>query len=221
MRLYRFLLCFNAIALSLLLIGLIAAAAMFFLSEKPPYDQHSQIDSRSNSSIIEGEEVKTSQGTITIYKSEAPDDYEAFRDIRFVAMKTGEIARLAEDPDTLVYGGEAVGKLGYVALVKTSIRNDRPVFDFVYVSFPSLERFMIARGIDALDSVEELDDRAFSAVVWDKADVARFIIVDAATGGIRLSRALDFTQSGRLSQERIEQSMAKSEVAADQAAAAR
>jgi hypothetical protein len=196
-RFYRLLLRFNAIAFALLLTGIMAVAASFFLSEKPSYDQHAPTDILSNSGKVEGEEVKTSQGTITIYKSPVPDDDEAVRDVRFVAMKTGKIARLAEDGNAPIYRGETVGKLGYVALVETGRSNDRPVFDLVFVSFPRLERFMLARAVDALDSVEILDDSTFSAVVWDKIDTARFIIVETQSGAIKLSRALDFSQSGR------------------------
>lgn len=150
---------------------------------------------------VSGEEFETTGGTITVYSTEVPNDFEAVRDVRYVAMATGKVTMLTSDPKTLVYGEREVGKLGRVALVKTGTRNGRPVFDFVFVSFPSLNRFIVARSIDSLDTVQQLDDIEFSAIIWDSLTTARFVIVDTTTGAITATRQLDFSGSKRSSND--------------------
>ncbi|MDG6078617.1 hypothetical protein E3U23_05345 [Erythrobacter litoralis] len=141
---------------------------------------------------VNGEEIETSEGIITAYKSEVPGDDEAVRDVRYVSMSTGNVVRVASDPTALIYQEKPVGDIGRAALIKTGMRGETPVFDFVFVSFPDLNRFTIAREIDALDTTQQLDDDTFSAIVWDEAENARFIIVNARTGTIELARSLDF-----------------------------
>jgi hypothetical protein len=148
-------------------------------------------------SLVTGEEIETPEGTITFYKSEVPDDRDAVRDARYVSMATGKVTRVADDPSALIYQEKAVGEIGRIALIKTAVRDERPVFDLVFVSFPELDRFTIARAIDALDTTQQIDDNTFSAIVWDEPELARFIIVDARTGAIELARSLDFRISRR------------------------
>jgi hypothetical protein len=148
----------------------------------------------ANKPSVSGEEFETSNGTITAYKSGSPDDFEALRDVRYVAMATGKVTAISNDAKALIYGERAVGELGRVALLKTGTRNDRPIFDFVFISFPDLDRHVIARSIDSLDTVQQLDDSKFSAIVWGNYDEARFVIVDTKTGSIQDSRNLDFSR---------------------------
>lgn len=153
----------------------------------------------SNGSGLVGDEVETPQGIISIYKIDRLLDDEMVQDVRLVAMKTGSIVRVADDPKAWIYGEQAIGYLGYVAQVKVGERGGDPVADMVFINFPELQRFVIAREIYALDAIQELDDRAFSAVLWDGPRNARFIVVDTKTGTIKLTRELDFRQSGRTS----------------------
>ncbi|MED5546277.1 MAG: hypothetical protein VYD90_13600 [Pseudomonadota bacterium] len=146
-----------------------------------------------------GEEFETSQGTITVYKSRSPDDPEAVRNVRYVAMSSGKIVRITDDTNASVYRERGVGELGRVALVKTGMREDRPVFDIVFIAFPDLDRHVIARSVDALDTVQKLDDSLFSAIIWDSVEDARFVIVDAHTGAIRDTRSLNFPDTRRTS----------------------
>ncbi|MEM6859029.1 MAG: hypothetical protein AAF559_14285 [Pseudomonadota bacterium] len=81
------------------------------------------------------------------------------------------------------------------------MREDNPTFDFIFVNFPDLTKFTIARGIEALDTMQALNDYTFSAIVWDEPEIARFIIVDAQTGAIETARSLDFRRSGKSATE--------------------
>ena len=69
----------------------------------------------------------------------------------------------------------------------------------IFIGFPSLSRHVIARSINSLNTVQQLDDFKFSAIVWDDYDEARFVIVDAKTGSIQATRNLDFSNSKRTS----------------------
>lgn len=129
------------------------------------YIVDSALDDASNDQTVTGEEIETSQGSVTVYSHNVPENLEAVRDVRLVAQKTGNIVRIADYFQAWIYGQKAVGGVGYVALVKTGMRSKRPIFDFVFVNFPDLRRFVIARGIDSLDTVRELDDQTFSAIV--------------------------------------------------------
>lgn len=191
---------YNQVALAIILTwAVVVAAVISFYTwwDVQKFDDYSEWETPIEESVVKGGEIETSEGTITIYKSGVPDDREAVRDVRYVSMNTGNVVRISDDPTALVYQEKPVGEIGRVALIKTGMRGDRPVFDFVFVSFPELNRSIIARGIDALDTTQPLDDSNFSAIVWDELEMARFIIVDARTGKIETSRSLDFRKSGR------------------------
>ena len=194
---FRFIRRYNHIAFAVVLTwAIILLAAVSYLWWESTDDHYQDVTwNDSPQPSITGEEIETPTGTITIYKAEAPSDFEAERDLRYVSMATGKVASLADDPEALVYGEKAVGKLGRIGLVKTGIRAERPVFDLVFVSFPDLERFLIAKSVDSLDTVQQLDNQTFSAIVWYKKDLARFHVIDAQTGKIEISRDLGFSQS--------------------------
>ena len=194
---------YNHIALAVLLtwvLVLLALGSFYWWRSTQSYlnDVHW---SETNKPSVTGEEIETTQGTFTVYKSEVPDDFEAVRDVRYVAMDSGKVTAISNDPNSLVYGEREVGTLGRVALIKTGTRNDRPIFDLVFVSFPELNRFVVAQSIDALDTVQQLDDTEFSAIIWDDTEAARFVIVDTKTGGIIATRSLDFSISSRTSDD--------------------
>ena len=192
----QFLRRYNQIALAVLLTALIVVLAyvayQWWNADRLYDDYHSPASGETG---ITGDEHQTSEGTITAYSSEVPDDFEAVRDVRYVAMTDGEVVAVSDNPDARIYGERAIGDLGRIALVNTGTRGERPVFDIVFVRFPNLNRFVIARSIVALDTVQQLDDNSFSAIVWDTLDKARFIIVDSETGEIRTTRSLDFSNS--------------------------
>jgi hypothetical protein len=193
MRFARLLRRYNQAALAIVLTwAVVAAAVISFYTWREV-----QWETPTEESLVTGEEIETPEGTITFYKSEVPDDRDAVRDARYVSMATGKVTRVADDPSALIYQEKAVGEIGRIALIKTAVRDERPVFDLVFVSFPELDRFTIARAIDALDTTQQIDDNTFSAIVWDEPELARFIIVDARTGAIELARSLDFRISRR------------------------
>ena len=197
MRFFRWLRRYNQILLAIVLTsGLVAAAAMFENWRLESARQHYRDTSIGQSDVV-GEEIETSDGTITVYKVEVDDTYDGVRDVRYVSMRTGKIVRLSDDPAALIYSERPVGDIGRAALIETGKRDGRSVFDFVFVSFPELDRSVVARGIDALDTTQALDDNTFSAVIWSDLERARFIIVDARTGSIKASRPLDFSESRR------------------------
>ena len=219
MRFVRLLRRYNQVALAIVLTwALVAAAVLSLIAWKASQevDRYGEWESPPEDHPVTGEEIETSEGIITVYKSEVPEDDEAVRDVRYVSMSTGNVARVASDPTALIYQEKPVGDVGRVALIKTGMRGEKPVFDFVFVSFPDLNRFTIARGIDALDTTQQLDDDTFSAIVWDETEKARFIIVDARTGTIELARSLDF----RISRRAITEVQDAAEAAAIEAVAA-
>lgn len=192
-RWYRFLRRFNVIALALVLSWvLVMATGLTFSSLR-----ETVADREIPPSPVQAEVVDTSDGKISIYSSRVPDNSEASRDVRLVAMKTGKVANVADDTNALVFGEQSIEGLGLVALVKTGMREGRPKFDVVFVRFPNLERFVIARDVDSLDATKSLDDRTFSTVIWDGLNDARFVVVDANSGAIEESRKLDFSRSGK------------------------
>jgi hypothetical protein len=154
-----------------------------------------------NTSSVTGKEFETSQGTITAYMSESPDNPEALLDVRYVAMSTGKVTAMTDDNKALIFCEKGVGELGRVALVQTGKRDSRPIFDMIFISFPDLNRHVIARSVDALDTVQQLDDSKFSAIIWDDHEKGRFVIIDAQTGSIQSTRSLDFSRSRRTSGE--------------------
>ena len=200
MRYVRLLRRYNQVALAIVLTwALVASAVVSFFAWKASqeFDHYREWESPMEDHPVTGEEIETSEGIITAYKSEVPEDHEAVRDVRYVSMSTGNVVQVADDPTALIYQEKPVGDVGRVALIKTGMRAEKPIFDFVFVSFPDLNRFTIARAIGALDTTQQLDDDTFSAIVWDETERARFIIVDARTGTIELSRSLDFRISRR------------------------
>lgn len=204
MRFARLLRRYNQTALAIVLTwAVVAAAIISFYSwrEVQKFDDYREWETPMEDSLVTGEEIETSEGTITFYKSKVPDDRDAVRDVRYVSMGTGKVTRVADDPSALIYQEKAVGEVGRVALIKTAVRDERPVFDFVFVSFPELDRFTIARAIDAIDTTQQIDDNTFSAIVWDEPELARFIIVDSRTGAIELARSLDFRISPRVARD--------------------
>lgn len=199
----HFLRRYNQIALAVLLTwALVSLAVISFYWWRSTQDFGNDVHwSKSNKPSVTGEEFETTDGTITAYKAEVPNDFEAVRDVRYVAMASGKVTTISNDRKALIYGERGVGKLGRVALIKTGERDDRPVFDFVFVSFPELNRFVVAQSIASLDTVQQLDDTEFSAIVWDDAEAARFVIVDAKNGKINATRRLEFSNSSRTSDD--------------------
>lgn len=200
MHLVRLLRRYNQFALAILLTWALVSAAVLSVSAwkaSQEFDHFREWEPPMDDHPLSGEEIETSEGIITAYKLEVPEDHEAVRDVRYVSMSTGNVVRVADDPTALIYQEKPVGDVGRVALIKTGMRGEEPVFDFVFVSFPDLNRFTIARTIYALDTMQQLDDYSFSAIVWDEAEMARFIIVDARTGTIESTRSLDFRISRR------------------------
>ena len=200
MRFVRLLRRYNQVALAIVLTWALVATAVLSISAwkaSQEFDLYREWEPPREDHPVSGEEIETSEGIITAYKSEVPEDNEAVRDVRYVSMRTGNVVRVADDPTALIYQEKPLGDVGRVALIKTGMRGERPVFDFVFVSFPDLNRYTIARAIDALDTTQQLDDDSFSAIVWDETERARFIIVDARTGTIELTRSLDFRISRR------------------------
>ncbi|WP_271438620.1 hypothetical protein [Pontixanthobacter luteolus] len=198
MRFARLLRRYNQVALAIVLTWVVVAAAVisfYTWRDVQEFDDYREWETPTEESLVRGEEVETSEGAITVYKSDVPDDPDAVRDVRYVSMNTGNVVRIADDPTALVYQEKAIGEIGRVALIKTGMRGERPVFDFVFVSFPDLNRSTIARGIDALDTTQPLDDNNFSAIIWEELEMARFIIVDARTGKIETSRSLETKKS--------------------------
>ena len=217
MRFARLLRRYNQIALAIVLTGAVLAAAVisyYTLRDAQEFDEYREWETSTEESLVSGEEIETSDGIITVYKSDVSDDREAVRDVRYVSMSTGNVVRIADDPNALVYQEKPIGEIGRVALIETGMRGERPVFDFVFVSFPELNRSVIARGIDALDTTQPLDDNNFSAIVWDELDKARFIIVDTSTGNIETSRSLDFGEGRREATEAANSASAAAEDAA-------
>ncbi len=208
---------YNQIALAIALTWAVLAAAVvsyYALRDIQEFDEYREWEPPTKESLVSGEDIETSDGIFTIYKSDVPDDREAVRDVRYVSMNTGNVVRIADDPTALVYQEKPVGEIGRVALIRTGMRGERPVFDFVFVSFPEFNRFIIARGIDALDTTQPLDDNNFSAIVWDELDKARFIIVDARTGNIETSRSLDFSEPRKAATDAADSAGAAAEDAA-------
>lgn len=206
MRFSRLLRRYNQVALSIVLTWALVAAAVISVyawRANQKFDHYKEWENSTEGSPISGEEIETPEGTITVYESDVPEDQEAVRDVRYVSMSTGNVVRISDDPTALIYQEKAIGEIGRVALIKTGMRSERPVFDFVFVSFPELNRFTIARAIDALDTTQPLDDNNFSAIVWDEPEMARFIIVDARTGKIGTTRSLDFKKSSRVATETV------------------
>ena len=198
MRFFRWLRRYNQIVLAIALTsGLVVAAAIAFEYWRLESARQHYRDTSISQSDVGGEEIETSDGVITVYKVEVGDTYDGVRDVRYVSMRTGKIVRLSDDPAALIYSERPVGDIGRAALIETGKRDGRSVFDFVFVSFPELDRSVVARGIDALDTTQALDDNTFSAVIWSDLERARFIIVDARTGSIKASRPLDFSESRR------------------------
>lgn len=183
--------------------AIVAAAIVTFytLRDAREYDDYSEWEEPIDQPLPTGEEIETSDGTITVYKSNDPEDPEAVRDVRYVSMNTGDVVHVADDPTSSIYQEKAVGKIGRIAMIKTGMRGERPVFDLVFTSFPELSRFTIARGVEALDTTQPLDDASFSAIVWDGPQTGRFIIVDASNGQIEMTRSLDFNKSGQTQTE--------------------
>lgn len=183
-------------------------------------ERDSMLDSGRNDqlsgSALVGDEVKTPQGIITIYKTASSPDDEMVQDVRLVAMKTGNIVRVADDTKAWVYGEQALGNLGYVAQVKVGESSGTPIGNMIFIKFPELKRFVIAQKIYALDSLQELDDQTFSAIVWDGPKNARFIVVDTSTGATKVSRELDFRQSGQTSLDALKRPLGTANVAAPQ-----
>lgn len=198
----QFLRRYNQIALAIFLTwALILLSVISFSWWTSTQELADDVHRAANKPSVSGEEFKTLQGTITAYKSEASDDPEAMRDVRYVAMATGKVTAISNDAKALVFGEKGVGELGRTALVKTGMRGNRPMFDLIFVSFPNLNRHVIAKSIDSLDTVQQLDDSKFSAIIWDDRDKARFVIVDAESGTIQATRNLDFSSSSRASGE--------------------
>lgn len=189
----HFLPWYNQIALALLLtfaliLLAVASFAWWRSTQERPEDF---LRERSDMHPVSGEELETSGGIITAYKTKSANDPEALRDVRYVAMATGKVTAISNDAKALVFGEKGVGALGRVALLKTGTRDNHPIFDFIFISFPNLDRHVIARSIDALDTVHQLDDSKFSAIVWDNHDDARFVIIDAQAGSILHSENLN------------------------------
>jgi hypothetical protein len=226
MRFTRLLRRYNQIALSIALTWAVVAAAVisfYTLRDVQEFDDYGMADSMENwetptvAPMFTGEEIETPEGAITVYQYAVRDDPEAVRDVRYVSMTTGNVVRLSDDPTALVYREKAIGEIRRVALIKIGMRGERPIFDFVFVSFPELNRSTVARGIDALDTTQPLDDNNFSAIVWDKLEKARFIIVNARTGKIETSRSLDFSETRRETTEAAKSAAAAVDDAAQSA----
>lgn len=143
-----------------------------------------------------GEIFDVPQGKITVYTSSG-DNAEAVHDVRLIDMQSGAQASLAADPHANVYGTMNVGSLGYIGLVQTGQRDQRPVFDFVLVRFSDMSRHKLASGLDALDAMTLLDASSFSAILWFTRKDARFVVVNVDGPKIVVSRKLEFGEEGK------------------------
>ncbi|WP_188819609.1 hypothetical protein [Novosphingobium indicum] len=207
----------NLVALAALLVLLITIVGFGIAEYTRSDDRYSEQFVRSTEP--RGEILKGPQGKITLYARQDSDS-EAQRDIRFVDMQSGKVVALADDRDAKIYGAGSVATFGYVGLVKTGEQSGRPIFDFVFVRFSDMSRHVVASAIDALDAVTRLDDASFSAIVWDSAIKARFVIVDAKAAKIVTSRSLDFSDAdaGRTGTGSAEQGAQQAAAAAQEAA---
>jgi hypothetical protein len=197
MKFDRFLLRFNAIGLALLILVISAMVGISFWQDFQHRSSHYQADVPELVKKM-GTELPSDRGPVVLY-DEQGSKTEARRNLRFVLMKTGQSVTLTEDVKADVYGGTILvtpGKddgpsMGYLALVKKSKQGEIPNFDAVLVRFSDLKRVVLARSVRALDQPTALDDHTLSAIVWDQADLASFVIYDIDKGTTVASHQLD------------------------------
>ena len=194
---------FNTVALCIVLILaiLFATSALVQMWRADESDEWGYPGSRrAGRNEIGGERIDAGSRSLTLYRrSTAIDEFET--DLRFVDSRTGQSTTLGNGPAQEMFSGKLMGPLrrgnhnagyGYLVLAKVGQHDDEPLFDAIFLRFSDMRSFTVASGIRAVDD-NELDEKTFSAVVWDKDDRASFILFDVPQGKVTLSRDLGMT----------------------------
>lgn len=127
------------------------------------------------------EDFSTIRGKVVLHKIGA-DDGEGFRALRFIAMDNGQVADFSPDARQIVYRGQKVPALGYLALVRTGALAGEPVFDCIFLRFSDFKRTVVASGVVAMDAVTVLSGQRISLLLWERGDTGSYAVFDIERG---------------------------------------
>ncbi|PEQ13197.1 hypothetical protein B2G71_07070 [Novosphingobium sp. PC22D] len=184
---------YNGFAVAVLLtLGIIFAAFVVFVSAQSYFAERRLATvgaELSDAKEPAGQELSSRRGPIVLY-DEPGEAADARQNLRFVEMKTGRSAAFADDPETQVYAGTILSRYaddrapssGYIGLVKTGTKQDKPIFEARLIRFSDMKRFVVAHDIAALDAPTMVGTNQVGVVVWDQQNRGQWLLFDIDKG---------------------------------------